>query len=43
MTHLKYSTKSEFSDRNFKIFAWADKSNFKIVNVTEFKIKFPIE
>ena len=43
MTHLKYDTKSEFQDRNFQIFAWAFQSNFKNVNLIEFKIKFPIE
>jgi len=43
MTHLKYFTKLEFSDRNFQIFAQACQSNLKIVNLTEFKIEFPIE
>ena len=43
MTHLKYTTKSEFSDRNLNFFAWAFQSNFKNVNLTEFKIKFPVE
>ena len=43
MTHLKYATKPKFSGRSFQIFAWAIKSNFKTDNLTEFKIKFPIE
>ena len=43
MTHLKYARKSEFSDRDFQIFAWAFQLKFKNVNLNEFEIKFPIE
>ena len=43
MTYLKDYMKSEFVDRIFLIFAWALNSNFKNFDLTEFKIKFPIE
>ena len=43
MTHLKYAAKSEFSDREFQFFAWAFQLNFKNVNLTELKTKFPVE
>ena len=43
MTHLKFAGKSEFSDRDFQIFAWAFQLKFKNVNLNEFEIKFPIE
>ena len=43
MTHLKYTTKSEFSNRNFQIFCVGVSIEFKKIYLTKFKIKFPIE
>ena len=43
MSHFKYAKESEFSDHNFENFAWAFQSNLTNVNLTVFKIKFPIE
>ena len=39
MTHLKFPLNLEFDYRNFQIFAWITRSNFKNFDLTELRMK----